>query len=206
EPLLRELSQTFRPEDYLVPSHEAGRHISPRTAARAMKRALEIAGIGKPATPHSLRHSFATHCLEQGTDVRFIQRLLGHARLETTTIYTKVAVIRQLQVQSPLDVLTGKRHTPPEVVRVAKPVGRMQIDVRAMPEKEGATVKLSIVEDDRFIPLEGIIVREPRPGWVTLEIPPLETWQKPLSWLRPEQRERIASADFYQLLQREITP
>ncbi len=80
--------------------------------------------------------------------------------METTTIYTKVAVIRQQQVQSPLDMLTGKPHPPR---------------------------------------------REPRPRWVTLEIPPLEAWQKPLSWLRPEQRERIASTDFYQLLQREIT-
>ncbi len=92
-------------------------------------------------------------------------------RLETTTIYTKVAVIRQQQVQSPLDVLTAKRHTPPEVVRVTKPVGRMQIDVRAMPEKEGATVKLTVVVSKLIADswkLKAWSRREPRPGWVTL--------------------------------------
>jgi len=53
--------------------------------------------------------------------------------------------------------------------------------------------------------LEGIVVREPRPGWVTLEVPPLELWEKGLSWLTPEQRERIESPEFYKLIQEQAT-
>ena len=89
---------------------------------------------------------------------------------------------------------------------VAQPVGRMQILVRRRQgEATVADVELSIFNDDRFIYLEGIVVREPRPGWITMEIPPLEKWEKPMRWLMPEQRERIQSPDFYQLLQTHVT-
>ena len=65
--------------------------------------------------------------------------------------------------------------------------------------------KLSIFTDDRYIDLDGIVVREPRPGWITMEIPPLEKWEKLMRWLLPEQRERIQSPDFFQLLQKHVT-
>ncbi len=208
EPLLRRVSESFEPEDYVFPGLNAGRHMSPRTAARIMERAVKIAGIGKRATPHSMRHAFATHLLENGTDVRFIQKLLGHVRLETTTIYTKVAVIRQCQTESPLDTLTGKRRD--RVENPARPsVGRLCIELTTNKEPEGkpaiAEATITIQSDTRPIQLRGIVVRQPRQGWVSLDIPPLEDWEAALRWVTPAQRARIESPEFYELLQKHIT-
>jgi integrase/recombinase XerD len=205
KPLLQQLSKTFQPDEFVFPGDRRGRHFSPRSVGRAMQRAVAIAGLGKRPTPHSLRHCFATHLLENGTDIRFIQKLLGHARLETTTIYTKVAVIRQQQIQSPLDVINGKTKAPPHQPS-RPPVGRLQMHLRRRAgEPNVADVELEIINDDRFISLDGIVVREPRPGWVTMEIPPLETWEKGLRWLTPPQRERIESPEFYRLIQEQAT-
>jgi integrase/recombinase XerD len=205
EPLLRQLSKTFQPGDFVFPGQRSGRYLSPRSAARAMERALKLADIKKVCGCHSLRHAFATHLFEHGTDIRYIQKLLGHAKLETTTIYTKVAVIRQQQIQSPLDVLNGKARpvlTPP----AQKPVGRMQIDVRLRrDDPTTADAEAIIFSDDRYIHLDGIVVREPRPGWVTLQVPPLEAWESRLCWLLPEQRERVETPEFFQLLQQHVT-
>jgi integrase/recombinase XerD len=70
---------------------------------------LEAAGIRKAVTLHSLRHSFATHLLERGTDIRVIQALLGHAKLDATARYTRVATAMISAVESPLDLLTEPR-------------------------------------------------------------------------------------------------
>ncbi len=117
---------------------------------------------------------------------------------------TKVAVIRQQQIQSPLDVLNGKA-CPALAPPGPKPVGRMQIGVRLRPNSAEADAEAIIFSEDRYVHLDGIVVREPRPGWVTLEIPPLETWEARLRWLLPEQRERVESPQFYQLLQEHIS-
>jgi integron integrase len=74
---------------------------------RAFKRALEETGIGKPASPHTLRHSFATHLLQSGYDIRTVQELLGHADVSTTMIYTHVLGMGGGAVRSPLDNLAG---------------------------------------------------------------------------------------------------
>lgn len=82
----------FKPLVYLFESHDAGSKISVRTAQKVVETAAAKAGIKENVGAHTLRHSFATHLLEQGVGIRYIQELLGHARLETTQIYTKVAV------------------------------------------------------------------------------------------------------------------
>lgn len=80
-------------------------HLYDETFQRAFKRALQQAGIPKPATPHTLRHSFATHLLQRGSDIRTVQELLGHADVSTTMIYTHVLKMGGLAVRSPLDAL-----------------------------------------------------------------------------------------------------
>ena len=82
---------------------ERRHHVLPGVFQSAIKRASNAAGLNKQVTPHALRHSFATHLLESGTDIRTVQELMGHARLETTQIYTHVMQKPGLGVRSPLD-------------------------------------------------------------------------------------------------------
>ncbi len=117
--------------------------------------------------------------------------------------HTKVGVIRQQEVQSPLDVLTGGRPAS-AAQRAARPVGRMQIELRPRRGEQAADVTLKILSGDRYVQLHGIVVRQPRVGWVTLEVPPLEAWRQPFLWLTPPQRERIESPEFYKLLQEQV--
>lgn len=80
-------------------------HLYAETFQRAFKRALQGAGIAKPATPHTLRHSFATHLLQSGSDIRTVQELLGHADVATTMIYTHVLNVGGMGARSPIDTL-----------------------------------------------------------------------------------------------------
>jgi site-specific recombinase XerD len=96
---------------WLFPGYKPGRPLSTRQFSRLFPETVEKAGITKPATLHTLRHSFATHLLERGVDIRVIQALLGHAKLGTTARYTRVAVGMIAAVASPLDDLgTRRRH------------------------------------------------------------------------------------------------
>jgi integrase/recombinase XerD len=85
--VLRQYWRESRPEGWLFPGKPKISPLSPRQLNRAFTSAKHIAGVTKPASLHSLRHSFATHLLEANTDVRVIQVLLGHAKLSTTARY-----------------------------------------------------------------------------------------------------------------------
>ncbi|MDE2568852.1 MAG: site-specific integrase [Sphingomonadales bacterium] len=91
------------PHGWLFPGRSYTDPISSRQLHRAVQEAAEVAGIKKRVSPHTLRHSFATHLLEQDVDIRVIQVLLGHAKLDTTAIYTKVSTKTIQAVASPLD-------------------------------------------------------------------------------------------------------
>ena len=91
-------------QPWLFPGYR-GQHMSKRQLHRLVRMAAEHAGIIKRVGVHTLRHSFATHLLEQKTDIRIIQVLLGHKKLDTTALYTRVAIHTIGQVTSPLDFL-----------------------------------------------------------------------------------------------------
>jgi integrase/recombinase XerD len=101
------------PRGWLFPSRNPIEPLSTRQLNRAIHAAAEAAGIKKRVSMHTLRHSFATHLLEQNTDIRVIQVLLGHAKLETTALYTRVATTTIRSVTSPLDRLAPLPATRP---------------------------------------------------------------------------------------------
>jgi integrase/recombinase XerD len=103
--LLRDYWREARPGGWLFPGKPKINPLSPRQLNRAFTSAKHLAGVTKPATLHALRHSFATHLLEAGTDVRVIQVLLGHARLGTTARYTHVATKTIRDTVSPFEML-----------------------------------------------------------------------------------------------------
>jgi site-specific recombinase XerD len=92
-------------DDWLFPGQPSGKHLSIRSAQYIFDNAVVRTGIKKEVSIHSLRHTFATHLLENGTDIRYIQDLLGHNSLRTTERYTHVAKRSVLKIQSPLDSL-----------------------------------------------------------------------------------------------------
>jgi integrase/recombinase XerD len=111
---LRSYWKIERPKTWLFPGDVPGQPISRSAVELACQKAHRAAGIAKPITPHSLRHAFATHLLEAGTDVRRIQLLLGHRSLATTSRYLKIATSTVCATTSPLDLLPEVPPLPPE--------------------------------------------------------------------------------------------
>jgi len=103
--VLRDWWRVERPQHWLFPGDMPGQHITRSAVGQACEQAHGICKISKPITPHSLRHAFAVHLLEQGTDIRTIQLLLGHRSLSTTAKYLKIATSKVCSTSSPLDLL-----------------------------------------------------------------------------------------------------
>jgi len=105
---LRDYWRVYQPTGWLFPGYRPDEPISPRAIQAAFRRARDQAGIRKEATVHTLRHSFATHLLEDGVDVRYIQELMGHEDVRTTQRYTHVSNREMGRIRSPVDDLVLK--------------------------------------------------------------------------------------------------
>jgi site-specific recombinase XerD len=103
--VLREYWKIDRPPEWLFPGQGSSGHVTPETVRRVFRQAREEVGLGKWCTPHTLRHSFATHLLESGEELVVIQALLGHSTIKTTTTYTHVRTDHIRKVTSPFDFL-----------------------------------------------------------------------------------------------------
>ena len=106
--LLRAWWKAARPQGWLFPGRDRVQPMTTRQLNRACHAAAQMAEINKRVSLHTLRHSFATHLLEQNIDVRVIQVLLGHAKLDTTALYTRVATKTISEVMSPLEHIAGR--------------------------------------------------------------------------------------------------
>ncbi len=98
----------MRPGGWLFPGQDPARPITTRQLGRVVEAAAIAAGLTKTVSPHTLRHSFATHLLEDGVDIRVIQVLLGHAKLDNTALYARVATKTVRTVISPLDKIIAR--------------------------------------------------------------------------------------------------
>ena len=107
--ILREYWSRYHPTEYLFSGKGRTDSISPRSVQKMLEKSIKNTKITKHATVHTLRHSFATHLLDAGTDICYIQRLLGHTRITTTTIYLHLRRMDLLNIKSPLDTLLGEK-------------------------------------------------------------------------------------------------
>lgn len=102
--VLREYYQIYKPTDYLFEGDRGGRY-SERSVQLVLKKALRTAGVKTEGTVHTLRHSYATHLIQSGIDIRVVQELLGHESIKTTMIYTHITDVDKKKTPSPLDFL-----------------------------------------------------------------------------------------------------
>ena len=219
-PILRELCNNRKANQFLFPAAQqqksnsvssSNRHISPRTLQRWVHLSVDLAGIKKRITPHSFRHAFATHLLENGTDIRYIQKLLGHARLETTTIYARVAGAYSNKIVSPLDqILDNQPSTNSEACQVSNasqtsqpPVGTMKFELQPVEGRRAVEVTIRIVGRTDTL-LTGIKAFQNDQNWIEIQLPQTNQWRSAISSLLPAQQARIQSPEFYELIRGEI--
>jgi integrase/recombinase XerD len=107
--ILREYWKRYHPTEFLFSGRGRTDAITTRSVQRILEKSLKKTAITKNATVHTLRHSFATHLLDAGTDICYIQRLLGHTRITTTTIYLHLRRMDLLNIKSPLDILLDEK-------------------------------------------------------------------------------------------------
>jgi integrase/recombinase XerD len=103
--ILRTYWKVYQPTSYLFPSRTKDQHIDASTVGKVFKTSVKLSNILKKASLHTLRHSFATHLLESGADIYYIQKLLGHSSVKTTEIYLHVAKRDIVKIKSPIDLL-----------------------------------------------------------------------------------------------------
>ena len=101
--MVSEYIKKYRPTIWLFEGWSSETHLSIRSAQKIFEKSKQLAFIKKEVSIHSLRHSFATHLLEKGVEIRYIQKLLGHSNLKTTEIYTHVAKNKLEQIESPIE-------------------------------------------------------------------------------------------------------
>jgi integrase/recombinase XerD len=109
--ILRSYWKEYQPTSYLFPSIKKENPLDKSTIGKIFKKSADLSKIQKKASPHTLRHSFATHLLECGADLYYIQRLLGHSSSSTTTIYLHVAKRDVVKIKSPIDLLKDEEDT-----------------------------------------------------------------------------------------------
>ena len=118
--ILRDYYRKYRPVQWLFEGGKTGQPLHPRTIGNIVATTAFKAGLARNVSPHILRHSFATHLLEAGTPLQIIQRLLGHARIDTTALYTQVSAELLHSVKSPFD-------TPVPVIVPPQPVAEVRV-------------------------------------------------------------------------------
>ncbi|GAB5407189.1 MAG: tyrosine-type recombinase/integrase [Aureliella sp.] len=211
--LFAALAKQAKPTDYLFPSEStrstcaSSRHLGARTVQRVMSRTLRLANITKPATPHSLRHSFATHSFEDGCDIRRIQKVLGHVQLETTTIYVKVSrPVDPSRMPSPIDRMPSRSavQAEPTAGQESPPATTLpnwaKIHVRQFDGEPYVRGTLEIQHRGKPVYFPGIRITEARQGFFTLSLPPAESWAAETRGISESQVAVMSDAGFYRLL------
>lgn len=119
--ILREYYKQYRPEEYLFEGRKDGTALSRRRYQDYLTETAERAGITKKISPHTMRHSFATHLLEAGKPLQAIQQLLGHASIKTTALYTHISAELLASIGSPLDLpFENESRKKPTIKKVQK--------------------------------------------------------------------------------------